>query len=352
MDNPYSGLPSRAYWRTGVAGKNHLEVSDLYRKKFSIRPADAVATAGSCFAQHIGRQMVERGFAFKDFEPAPSYMQDDAARSYGYKMYSARFGNIYTVRQLKQLFLRAFGEFVPDEQYWENDGRYYDPFRPSIEPGGYETVDELLAVQSGHLEAVKEMFTSADVFVFTLGLTEGWIANRDGSVFPTCPGTVAGTFDAEKYRFHSFTYPEILEDFTYVIERTRRINPDIKFLLTVSPVPLTATASGEHILSANSYSKSVLRAVAGDLYNAYDFIDYFPSYEIIAAASSRAMFYEPNMRSVTMHGVGHVMSYFFAEHQLARAESSKARSRILKSEAEVICDEERLDASAAQVAGK
>jgi len=349
MEHPYVGLPDRAYWRTGVASKNHLEIGDLYRKKFDINPTDAVATAGSCFAQHIGRQMVERGFSFRDFEPAPSYMREEVAPSFGYKMYSARFGNIYTARQLKQLFLRSLGEFKPLEKYWEKDDRYYDPFRPSIEPHGYGSPDELLVVQAGHLTAVREMFLTSDVFVFTLGLTEGWISKQDGAVYPTCPGTVAGSFDAKKYEFHSFTYPEILEDFEFIIERTRLINSNLKFVLTVSPVPLTATASGDHILSANSYSKSVLRAIAGDLSRKYDFIDYFPSYEIIAAASSRGMFYEPNMRSVTKSGVKHVMSYFFSEHKVSEVSMAKSEPLLLKSASEVICDEEKLDAAAVEV---
>ncbi len=43
----------------------------------------------------------------------------------------------------------------------------------------------------------------------------------------------------------------------------RRINPQPRFILTVSPVPLVATMSGSHVSPASIYSKSVLRAPAG-----------------------------------------------------------------------------------------
>ena len=42
-----------------------------------------------------------------------------------------------------------------------------------------------------------------------------------------------------------------------------RRTPKLRILLTVSPVPLTATAGDDHVLLATTYSKSVLRAGRG-----------------------------------------------------------------------------------------
>ncbi|WP_428660504.1 GSCFA domain-containing protein [Reyranella sp.] len=56
-------------------------------------------------------------------------------------------------------------------------------------------------------------------------------------------------------------------------ERTKRRRPGVRFLLTVSPVPLKASASQNHVLAATTYSKSVLRAVAGQLADTYDDVD-------------------------------------------------------------------------------
>jgi hypothetical protein len=82
-------------------------------------------------------------------------------------------------------------------------------------------------------------------------------------------------------------------------------------VLTVSPVPLTATATGRHALVATTHSKSVLRAAAGQLADERDDVDYFPSYEIISGFPYRAAFYEPNLRTVTPDGVAFVMRHFF-----------------------------------------
>jgi hypothetical protein len=54
--------------------------------------------------------------------------------------------------------------------------------------------------------------TSFDVFIFTLGLTEAWVAREDGTVYPTAAGTVVGTHDPVKFAFQYFRYLEIADD--------------------------------------------------------------------------------------------------------------------------------------------
>ncbi len=153
-----------------------------------------------------------------------------------------------------------------------------------------------------------------NVFIFTLGLTEAWVDKRTGRVFPTAPGTIAGDFDPGIYEFKNFSYDEIRADFVEFLDLVRARNPDLKIILTVSPVPLTATATDNHVLVATTYSKSVLRAVAGSLADAYPDVDYFPSYEMIASPLSLGFFYEANMRAVNPGGVAAVMVFFFEQH--------------------------------------
>src|SRR5262249_38303714 len=161
---------------------------------------------------------------------------------------------------------------------------------------GFETAEELLASRAMTLHAVRTAVTTCSVFTFTLGLTEAWINRRDGYVYAACPGTLHGTFDAALHAFRNFTQPEILEDLTAAFDMARNVNPKLRVLLTVSPVPLTATASGEHVLAATTYSKAVLRSAAGEYANARAFADYFPSYELITGAPFRGRFFEPNLR--------------------------------------------------------
>jgi hypothetical protein len=129
-------------------------------------------------------------------------------------------------------------------------------------------------------------------------------------------------------------------------------NTTLKFILTVSPVPLTASASGEHVLAATTYSKSVLRAVAGELCQERDDVDYFPSYEMITGAPFRSMFYQPNLRSISRQGIKFVMNSFFACMESTcgaskiRTNDSNTASRTKakqRDSTDTICEEEMLD---------
>jgi hypothetical protein len=84
----------------------------------------------------------------------------------------------------------------------------------------------------------------------------------------------------------------------------------VRFLLTVSPVPLTATASGQHVMVATMQSKSVLRAAASEMVARRDDVDYFPSYELIAGFQSEGRHFDENLRTVRRTGVEHVMRHF------------------------------------------
>jgi hypothetical protein len=102
-------------------------------------------------------------------------------------------------------------------------------------------------------------------------------------------------------------------------------------LLTVSPVPLTATAEPRHVLVSSTYSKAVLRSVAGDIVEEYEYVDYFPSFEIIINPVSITRNYELNRRSVTSIAVDNVMRLF--EDAYLEPESSDSAPTSNKSKA-------------------
>ena len=314
MASPYAELEPRAYWRTGVAMQEPKVVQGLYRRKFPIARTDNIVTAGSCFAQHVSRQLKQRGCAILDAEPAPAGLSGEQAHRFGYDLYSGRYGNIYTVRQLLQLIREARGRWEPEAWIWERDGRYFDALRPSVEPDGLGSLEEVKAHRASHLARLRWLFGRADLLVFTMGLTEAWRHRRSGTVFPTAPGTIAGSYDPAEYEFVNFSFQDVYADFIQVRRILKSRRKHLRFLLTVSPVPLTATASGDHVLTATLYSKSVLRAVAGQLASEFEDVDYFPSYDLIASHFSKGAFYDSNLRSVTSEGVQAAMRSFFAEH--------------------------------------
>jgi hypothetical protein len=349
--NPYAGLPPHRFWKNAVAEvATPRDVSPLNRALGVITPQSRVATAGSCFAQHISRTLLAQGLQYYVAETAPADMSEDEARTRHYGVFSARYGNVYTARQLLQLWQMAYGEFVPEESAWrDRDGAFVDPFRPNIGES-FSSEAAVLESRRDHLAAVRRMFETLDVFVFTLGLTESWMRRSDGAVYPVAPGVVSQHANYAEYRFHNFTHDEVRGDLIEFLGRLFRVNPRARVILTVSPVPLIATYEDEHVLSATTYSKSVLRSVAQELAHAFRTVTYFPSFEIITGAYSKGAYFEDDQRNVRPAGVAHVMNVFMrtlvAGSEAAVPEIDDgdidSRSELLreiKDSADVVCDE-------------
>ncbi|MCW2338513.1 hypothetical protein M2337_002746 [Sphingobium sp. B2D3A] len=318
-----------------------------------------VATAGSCFAQHIARRLRGSGYNYYVTEPGHPILPEEIRARNNYGMFSARYGNIYTARQLLQLFQRAYGEFIPIEDVWrEEDDVVLDPFRPTVQPGGFVSELEMRLDRAQHFHAVRSMFEAMDVLVFTLGLTECWVSSADGAVFPICPGVSGGNFHPARHAFYNQTVEDVVSDMTEFLRLLARVNPSARVIITVSPVPLAATARpDQHVLTATTYSKSVLRVAADILATRFAHVTYFPSYEVITGAFSRGAYYAEDLRNVRETGVSHVMSLFmkhatlapeFASTQTSQSDSSSVRlapgSAMSMAELiEVECDEAALD---------
>ena len=317
VSTPYNRLPRESFWRHGLAVEPSGVPAGLYRKAWDISRSDKIATAGSCFAQHIGRSLKAKGFNLLDVEPAPSGLPEAERARYGYGIYSARYGNIYTTRQLLQLLQQAFDIWTPGDVIWEKDGGYVDALRPAIEPEPFGSRDEVLALRRFHLKNVRRMFEEMDVFIFTLGLTECWVDAETGAVFPIVPGAAGGRFDADKHVFCNLGFEQTYRDLAAFLDLLLEVRGGrgARVLLTVSPVPLAATALPRHVQVSTVYSKSVLRAVAGQVADERADVDYFPSYEIITSPWKGADFFNASdRRTVTEDGVAAAMAAFFSEH--------------------------------------
>lgn len=312
-DHPYRSLPAEAFWRGAVAPDfvtDHLVAGE----EPLLRPGDRIMSAGSCFAANMVPWLEGAGFEYVRTETPPPALAA-LPENLAYRRYSAGYGNVYTARQFRQLVERAAGLFRPAEDRWYAEGAVVDPFRPGLAHPA-STDQEYDDMTACHLAAVKRAAEEATVLVFTLGLTEMWASRLDGAAYPTCPGTVGGTYDEAKYQFVQQSVSEIVADMRAALWVVRMWNPDMRVILTVSPVPLAATAAGGHVLPATIYSKSVLRVAAQTLADEVEGVRYFPAYEIITGPQAPKEYFEDDRRSVTPEGVEAVMGVFLAACEL------------------------------------
>ena len=137
---------------------------------------------------------------------------------------------------LLQLFQRAYGQFQPIEDVWqEAEDVFLDPFRPTSQPGGFISELEMRLDREQHLASVRNMFETLDVFVFTLGLTECWVSRSDGAVFPVCPGVEGGEFAKNRHVFCNETVDDVVAEMSSFLLLLARVNPRAQVILTVSP---------------------------------------------------------------------------------------------------------------------
>jgi hypothetical protein len=345
---PYAGVPREAKWREAMAGAAS-DCRPFLGTKFPISRHDRLASAGSCFAQRIAQALKGEGYSYLVTETGGPFLTSPMREAQGYGVYSARYGNVYTSAQLLQLFRRAFGE-EPDEPFWRNDaGRVIDPFRPLAVPGGFADEAEARADRCRHLAAVRAMFGTLDVFIFTLGLTEHWRSRSSGAVYPVAPGCgLGGSFDASLHEFHNSSVAEVTGEMSAFITALAGVNPRARIILTVSPVPLAATFSGEHVLTATGYSKAVLRVAAQELASTCPHVAYFGSYEIVTASGDSAAYFDADRRSVSDAAVAHVIACF-REQFLGGESGASVTSALPDAEAaQTMCDEAEVMAALAR----
>jgi hypothetical protein len=234
-----------------------------------------VSSAGSCFATYVRDALISLGF---------NYVETEANR-----MASAAWGLIFNAMAFRQLVEFAFGVRerprvvfpirVPREATWldPNKPLFMDPIREQIY---FSSVEEYAEKYEQHRAACRKAFEQCELFIFTLGMSEVWQYKLDGSAMAMEPKSVPAFLVNKRI----LSAEDTVEEIEQALQLLRANNPRLKLLLTVSPVPLHATFRGDdlHVITANCYSKSALRAAADELCRRHpDHVLYFPAYEKI-----------------------------------------------------------------------
>ena len=240
---------------------------------------------------------------------------------------------------------------LPLEGAWlRADGRFVDPLRPQIEPDGFPDPKDVATSRFAHLEAVRKMFMECDIFIFTLGLTETWVAKSDGAAFPVAPGVSGGVFNNGLYEYVNLKVDLVITDLTYVLTELKLVNPGVRAILTVSPVPLIATYENRSVVLLDCVQQICSQGRSGR-----DHSEFFVGGTIsllmrsLQTNNNSGRYFAPDFREVNHLGVAHAMRCFFANFVEAdpakntdvSAYPSNAGRAVL---AKIICDEEALDA--------
>lgn len=264
-----------------------------------------IGSAGSCFALRIAHQLQSWGYNYIiEEDDLPVDFPLDQLSTTNFRMAPARVGTLFNTPSMRQMVERAFGEWEPEKLVVDDNGILRDPFR-SIKPmysdtSGYE--DDY----QKHTVALREALLKCDVMILTLGLTEAWRFAHSNDFTSINPWQI----EPSLLRATQLNVQQNVAELERLFEVYRRYNPDIRLIVSVSPVPLNKTFSQtDHVVVANSLSKATLRVAAEEFArNHRDSVSYFPSYEVVMYGTANP--WEADMRHVSSDAVSRVMRLF------------------------------------------
>jgi hypothetical protein len=296
----------------------------VHRPTFRLRRTDTIFTMGSCFARNIEKYLVRLGcrvppydFALPEAErlsPTPNH----ALTLFTPPMFSQ------TLEWAEAILSRDGKVTIEDIEPWIyrlTDGTALDLGLAAIRPTG---IDRVVARRQEIFDLYVSAFR-AECVLLTPGLVEAWYDTHHDIYTNSAPIKGGALLDEARYTFRILDYADCYGALARTVELIRKHNKTVKFLITVSPVPLRYTFSDDDILVANTYSKSVLRAACNQLVRDYDGIDYFPSFEAVSLSTWRV--WQRDRRHVTDAMVARIVNTVISQYVLGSRDADLASYR-------------------------
>jgi hypothetical protein len=234
---------------------------------------------GSCFSEYIGNRMESLKFN-TDINP---------------------FGIVFNPSSISQCIRRMISgvSFTESELFrhnglwhsWLHHGKFSNP-----------SMEEALVAINNRLTFSSDYLRKTDFLILTLGTAWVFELKSSGLTVSNCHKVPAAEF--KRFRL---TVGEIVAEMRETLEMLLELNPDIKIILTVSPVRHMKDGA-----SGNQLSKSILLLAADALVNGFgpDRCSCFPSYEIMMDELRDYRYYTEDMVHPSPLAVGIIWKKF------------------------------------------
>lgn len=276
-DGAPDGSPRTAQGRFDAGGVFNVHSTP----SFKLKPGATVYTIGSCFARNVEAELSRLGFHLPALDlEVPEGLYTGAPE------YPNTVLNKYSAHSTSAEILRAVG-WIDDKDgasLMQVGDKWYDPHASAVGLMDRETALDLRR----RMDAVTSHLLESDVLVLTLGLTEAWRDKETGAVLNVLHPALQRECQ-DRLQFFNATPDECFGELSAALDALRQTRPDMRVVLTVSPVPFRRTYTSLDVVSANTYSKAVLRATAGMAAERFKgFVDYYPSYEMVVNSPRKA----------------------------------------------------------------
>jgi len=245
-----------------------------FTPSFTLEPGQRIFTIGSCFARGIEMALEQRGFDI----PTRRFTVDKG--EWGGDPMGVL--NNYVPQAIAPHIKWAFGFETFDLALHAAEvrpGRFVDLQLPM----GFRPMPaEAVIARRERLSEIYRTLADSSVVLITLGLIEAWYDKKAQSYVNCPPPKSTAKAEPDRFELHVLDYDQVVHSLRDLMALFDRVcKPGWRMILTVSPVPLTATFTTQDVAIANTYSKSVLRAATEAILAEYPNVEYFPSYETV-----------------------------------------------------------------------
>ena len=286
------GATAPRAWRA-VAKDFAGEVWPEFTPSFHLRPGEVVFTMGSCFARNIESHLAMLGcrVPMLDFD-LPAEEWSGGAHGAMNRFHPPAFRqSLDWTAAIRDRDGKVRWEDCQAMAFDCGEGLYFD-----LDMGATAPVSKARFLERRqHVFDVFSTVFQASCLMMTPGLIEAWKDRTTGLYIHMAPRLKEMLNDPDRWEFEVLPYETCHADLLAAIDVVRARNPEVKILLTTSPVPLTSTFTTQDVRVANSYSKSVLRAVCGAVIYERPMVDYFPSYESVSLSFPKGVWKDDHL---------------------------------------------------------
>ncbi|WP_298018323.1 GSCFA domain-containing protein [uncultured Parasphingopyxis sp.] len=316
------------------------------QSRFELEGGESVFTIGSCFARNVERELAARGFVL----PANDAIKDDPDLV---AMGTGVLNNYGTPSIYNEIYWALERDYRDEECFYPVGSKWVDmhllqKLRPT-------DLDTCRLRRRAITEAYREIPNSR-VIVITLGLSEVWLDTKTGVYLNNPPRRGMLRDDPDRFKLHVLTFDEAMGFMRGAMELiAKHGRPDVRVMMTVSPVPLSATHRDMDVMEANAYSKAVLRVVAEHIRSEFDFVDYYPSFESVTLSERHVAWQDDEVHvtpDIVSVNIGRMVNAYTATTKLTldelkdrvRSEKPAERWRLIEENSEHLSDREIVSA--------
>ncbi|MBO7276663.1 MAG: GSCFA domain-containing protein [Bacteroidales bacterium] len=234
----------------------------ISKHEINISHKDKIMLLGSCFTENIGNKLTTNGF-------------ETLINPFGI-LYNPISINSCLNRIIELKYLNS-DSLVQVDEFWysyEHHGKFRD-----------ENKDKLLQTINLDITNTNLFLKQTDWLIITLGTAWVFFLKENNQILGNCHKLNPQLIDKRL-----LSTEEIYKDTILTINKIRKINPNIKIILTVSPIRHWKQGYRENLIS-----KSTLHIAVDQICKTTNNCSYFPAYEIVMDELRDYRFYQADM---------------------------------------------------------